>query len=138
MLTGRFVRLKFLKDNDMKKALLLMILVIGLGGCAFGTKVKESDLSRIHEGQTTKAEMAKMLGKPQATQTTSYGKDIYTWRYERTQLGVLSDTHYAQSLHVLFDKNGVVEKYRLSNNERETNIFTMHAPQIAAPPPNEW
>jgi len=116
----------------MKQFVLIMVLFI-LTGCAFGTKIKPDHLSKIRTGQTTKAEMIKMLGNPQARETISSGKDVFTWRYESMTPGLFSDTFSAQALHVLFDEQGRVEKYKQTDNTREVNIFTIDSPDIAKP-----
>jgi outer membrane protein assembly factor BamE (lipoprotein component of BamABCDE complex) len=72
------------------RLLVLSFVLIGVGlvgvGCMnyrSGTKVERSDAQQIVKGKTTRDELLKMFGPPNAVSTTPDGREQMTWSYSK-------------------------------------------------------
>ncbi len=103
--------------------LFLALLAIGLlAGCETpGQALKKSEVEKIRDGQTTKAEVDKIFGQPTQMTKSPEGRTLYY--YERfygpsTQIGTpFGDESNLLILSVLFNATGVVEKHLYSHTQ---------------------
>ena len=70
-------------------------------------------LSQIQVGETTNQEMLALFGSPMSQALDTNGKLVMTWHYVKVQSYVVTMDVKQQILSVLFDENGIVEKYSL-------------------------
>jgi outer membrane protein assembly factor BamE (lipoprotein component of BamABCDE complex) len=110
----------------MTRALTLVLLCLGLCGCAsvnkeitydYGAKnLTQENMNKIVKGKTTKQEVLALLGNPTMRQTSSWGE---TWTYTRsitkqkfnwiTGLSYDPEASKTSSLTVTFDEKGIVK-----------------------------
>jgi outer membrane protein assembly factor BamE (lipoprotein component of BamABCDE complex) len=120
----------------MKPSMLLTVLCLAaltLVGCASkGNESlrKETELSigtKLTEGQTTKAEVRKMLGSPLKTSFTDGGLEISTYEFDNVTSDAInyvpvlnwlgsSASGTKKELVILFDKGNVVQRYSMSES----------------------
>lgn len=120
----------------MKPSILLAgacLAVLTLIGCASkGNESlrKETELSigtKLTEGQTTKAEVRKMLGSPLKTSFTDGGLEISTYEFDNVTSDAInyvpvlnwlgsSASGTKKELVILFDKANVVQRYSMSES----------------------
>ena len=85
------------------------LLLVGAAGCAsVGTPMDPAVLARIKPGVTTEAEMLQWFGSPKSKTLDTTGNLVLTWYYIR-----VSSSMKQQVLSVLFNPDGIVEKYTL-------------------------
>ncbi len=111
-------------------AALLMLFV--LAGCASygGPRIAQEKLAQVKEGQTTRAQVIELLGQPFTSTLTSDGKEVFMY-YSGTarssaqnfipvvnlvQSKMNMDT---QTINVLFNKDGIVEKMTATNSKSD-------------------
>ncbi|MGE4586871.1 MAG: outer membrane protein assembly factor BamE [Mangrovibacterium sp.] len=83
-----------------------------------GNKIDFTKVARIHEGETTAAELEKLLGIPQLITEESYG---FTWTYEwNWQKG--KQCQY-ESVEVTFDPQGKVKKLTKDSWRANTRFY---------------
>lgn len=78
--------------------------------------MEAQSLSQIQVGQTTKDDMLAMFGTPMSQTLDTNGKLVMMWHYVKAQSYVVTTDVKQQMLSVLFDENGVVERYSLIDN----------------------
>jgi outer membrane protein assembly factor BamE (lipoprotein component of BamABCDE complex) len=120
----------------MKPLMLLTVLcaaALTLVGCASkGNESlrKETEFSigtKLTEGQTTKAEVRKMLGSPLKTSFTDGGLEISTYEFDNVTSDAInyvpvlnwlgsSASGTKKELVILFDKGNVVQRYSMSES----------------------
>jgi outer membrane protein assembly factor BamE (lipoprotein component of BamABCDE complex) len=120
----------------MKPLMLLTVLCVAaltLLGCASkGNESlrKETEFSigtKLTEGQTTKAEVRKMLGSPLKTSFTDGGLEISTYEFDNVTSDAInyvpvlnwlgsSASGTKKELVILFDKSNVVQRYSMSES----------------------
>lgn len=111
----------------------LIVLILNLVGCiSYGNESlrKESEASvsqKLVEGKTTKADVKQMFGSPISTSFTDSGSEI--WNYEMSKMspdlvnfvpfvGLFgsSSSGTKKLLVILYDDNGVVKKFTMSES----------------------
>ena len=122
----------------MKTLFYLCLMGIVLAGCATsGTKIEQDQISKIKEGVTTEQEVTALLGSPFSKTLTSDGKTIMMYLYTKTQtkastfipvVGLFKGgmDMKQQTLSILIDQNGKVEKYTFNDadNEIKTGLLS--------------
>lgn len=123
-------------ELTMKSSILLTVIcfaAITLTGCASkGNESlrKETEFSigtKLTEGQTTKAEVRKMLGSPLKTSFTDGGLEISTYEFDNVTSDAInyvpvlnwlgsSASGTKKELVILFDKGNVVQRYSMSES----------------------
>jgi outer membrane protein assembly factor BamE (lipoprotein component of BamABCDE complex) len=123
-------------ELTMKSSILLTVIcfaAITLTGCASkGNESlrKETEFSigtKLTEGQTTKAEVRKMLGSPLKTSFTDGGLEISTYEFDNVTSDAVnyvpvlnwlgsSASGTKKELVILFDKGNVVQRYSMSES----------------------
>ena len=107
----------------MKKSILVLCLVL-LVGCATTGNVQISDpatVSKIEEGKTTKAEVRGLVGDPTKVNFDMNKNEIWQYVYSKATakpasfipvVGIFAGgaDMSGNTLTILFDKNGVVER----------------------------
>jgi len=107
----------------MKKSILFFCLVL-MVGCATTGNVQISDpatVSKIEEGKTTKAEVRGLVGEPTKVNFDTSKNEIWEYMYTKASakpasfipvVGIFAGgaDMSGNTLTILFDKNGVVEK----------------------------
>ena len=136
---NQFVQFFFL-GSAMKPSILLTAICVTayvLVGCASkGNESlrKETELSigtKLTEGQTTKAEVRKMLGSPLKTSFTDGGLEISTYEFNNVTSDAInyipvlnwlgsSASGTKKELVVLFDKANVVQRFSMSESDVKT------------------
>jgi len=100
----------------MRKILLILVLIIGLVGCASkGTEIKQEQLNQLVRGQTTRTEMIAMFGQPVNQGFLDAGKISLKWVYVYA-VGIGGIQRF-QELVALFNEQGVLEQYFMSDNK---------------------
>lgn len=128
----------------MKARLLISLVGLLFTGCvALGNADLADDamIARIHVGETTKQQVAALLGEPtdrRSTELLGYTHEWFHYRYTVSTINPLEylflfgflvngiglpDTHY--ELHVFFDPNGTV-----TGLARQTTAYDMGGPFI--------
>jgi outer membrane lipoprotein-sorting protein len=119
----------------MKKVFILfsVVSILTIVGCASkGNESlrKETELSigsKLTEGQTTKADVRKMLGSPLKTSFTDGGLEISTYEFDNVTSDVInyvpvlnwlgsSASGTKKELVILFDRANVVQRYSMSES----------------------
>jgi outer membrane protein assembly factor BamE (lipoprotein component of BamABCDE complex) len=120
-----------MKPSTLLTAFCLAVLT--LVGCASkGNESlrKETEFSigtKLTEGQTTKAEVRKMLGSPLKTSFTDGGLEISTYEFDNVTSDAInyvpvlnwlgsSASGTKKELVILFDKGNVVQRYSMSES----------------------
>lgn len=123
-------------ELTMKSSIFLTVIcfaAITLTGCASkGNESlrKETEFSigtKLTEGQTTKAEVRKMLGSPLKTSFTDGGLEISTYEFDNVTSDAVnyvpvlnwlgsSASGTKKELVILFDKGNVVQRYSMSES----------------------
>lgn len=99
---------------------LLSFTLFNVGCASVGRKIDVDAIDKIEKGVSTQADVRALIGAPE-TITTNDGKTTYNYLYSRARAKTTSYipvvNHFAggadvqtQSLMVIFDENGVVEK----------------------------
>ena len=121
----------------MKPSLLLtasFLALLTLAGCASkGNESlrKETEVSigsKLTEGQTTKAEVRKMLGSPVRTSFTDGGLEISTYEFDNVTSDLVnyipvvnwlgsSQSGTRKELVILFDRANVVQRFLMSESK---------------------
>jgi len=101
----------------------LVVLLAFAFGCAptvmEGRKVDSAKLKEMSVGQTNKAQVEKVFGKPARVETVSPGVDKYTYTYRTTDPEWYTiDTVQRQEFEVWF-QNGVLMYYKLRSEGLE-------------------
>ncbi len=116
----------------MSRAMALLLVALASLGCASygGPRVSQEKIAQVKEGQTTRAQVIEILGSPMTSTLTSDGKEVFMY-YSGTarssaqnfipvvnlvQSKVNMDT---QSINVLFNKDGIVEKMTATNSKSD-------------------
>jgi hypothetical protein len=101
-------------------------MLVGCGTERFGANITPDTMSRIRVGQTTKAEVINLLGKPIGqTRDPGLGLDSMVFQARTVKMtSLISTDQTMQTVTVMFDRNGVV--YRISNTatDMSVNSFT--------------
>jgi hypothetical protein len=110
-------------------ALLIMLgVATGAGGCAFtrgdlGTPFKASDIAAIRQGQSSEAEIVRLLGAPDEIIRLGHGREVfhyYHYALKHATLLVFSRVNIAtDQLYVFFDAHGVVDQVLSGNHTHE-------------------
>jgi outer membrane protein assembly factor BamE (lipoprotein component of BamABCDE complex) len=115
----------------MKKITLLLTIccIAVLTGCTFssGTQVKQSDVSKIQKGVTTKQDLNNLFGAPDSSSFDSDGKEIEIWSYWKQNnsgtdyipiYGAINQKSKMTSseLKVTLNKDKIVEDYSLTES----------------------
>jgi len=101
----------------------LVVLLSFVFGCAptviEGRKVDSAKLKEMNVGQTNKAQVEKLFGKPARVETVSAGveKYIYTYRTKDPEWYTIDKTQN-QDFEVWF-QNGALRYYKLRSEGRE-------------------
>ena len=86
-----------------------------------GAYVQPGSISKIHIGETTQVETEEILGQPSIRSQNSDGTETWTWNWTETkgESGAVllvfagsSKKTVAESVHVKFENNVVVKKWR--------------------------
>ena len=119
--------------------LALLALVSGCasaGSAALKDETEASVSQKLTEGKTTKSDVRAMFGSPGSTSFTDSGLEI--WTYERAKMHAdavnfipvvdlfgTSHSGIKKQLVILFDKDGVVKRYSMSESPEtiKTGIF---------------
>ena len=104
-------------------SLILVVMVAFVFGCAptvmEGRKIDSAKFSQMSIGQTNKAKVEELFGKPAKTEMVSPGveKYIYTYREADPEWYTIDSTQ-KQDFEVWF-QNGVVQYYKLRSEGAE-------------------
>jgi hypothetical protein len=104
-------------------SLILVVMVAFVFGCAptviEGKKIDSAKFSQMSIGQTNKAKVEELFGKPAKTEMVSPGveKYIYTYREADPEWYTMESTQ-KQDFEVWF-QNGVVQYYKLRSEGQE-------------------
>lgn len=97
----------------MLKLIVCTVLAVLLCACASnGREINQEDVARIKVGTTTVSDMNRVFGPPLSQGYSSDGKLTMTWHY--VYVGPFGTDMLQQILAVLFDADGKVEKYNLT------------------------
>lgn len=132
------------EQKSCSRILTLTILLTSLAwGCTIGrlylgSELKDDPQDKIMIGATTKSEVLKIYGPPYGVQR-QYDGDVFIYRYLRsnssaldlrepvvTRLTIFSFTRIQQkadSLVILFDKDGIVKSYGFRRGTSELTGF---------------
>lgn len=111
------------------KSLIITVLIVSMLGCAsVGTRVSREDIGKIKEGETTRIQVIEILGSPPISSLTSDGKEIFTYHFSSLKMSpqnfipvvglIQSRTNMdIQMTHVLFSREGIVEKVTSTNSK---------------------
>ena len=115
------------------KKLLAVLLCLGLSGCATsGKPIAQDKVLQIKEGITTKQEVLALLGNPSSDTLNGDGKEILMYMYVNYKtrastfipvVGLMTGggDMKQQSVQILIDKTGKVEKYILTDSQTPVN-----------------
>jgi len=112
------------EDKVMKWISLVLVLLLAFAfGCAptviEGKKVDSAKLKEMSVGQTNKAKVEQVFGKPVRVETVSPGVDKYTYNYRTTDPEWYTiDTVQKQEFEVWF-QDGVLIYYKLRSEGLE-------------------
>jgi len=117
------------------RLILLLALSLLLAGCA-SSKITPSALSEIVPGQTTRGEIEKHFGRPRRTTSGSSQKTVadYLEQLELLPSGSQEYMITLRSLSVLYDRNGVVEKF-VHHESSKPVVRTVHGKAVGSPVP---
>lgn len=121
----------------MKLFIYLFFILFILSGCVSSgnqtlkTESEASITTKIVENVTTQAEIKAMFGSPYETKFTDGGLEIYTYRLDDLQsdainyvpfvnLFVTSYSGTRKELVVLFNENGTVKRFSMSESDVQT------------------
>ena len=101
--------------------MLLVAGVVVVAGCvvpagcatsAMGSKsiVDPTIVAQIKEGKTTREEVKKILGAPQAVDFTDAGNEKLVYFYSQTKIVMGNIDQKTNTLHVFLDKDGIVQR----------------------------
>jgi outer membrane protein assembly factor BamE (lipoprotein component of BamABCDE complex) len=132
------------EQKSCSRILILTILLTSLAwGCTIGrlylgSELRDDPQDKIMIGATTKSEVLKIYGPPYGVQR-QYDGDVFIYRYLRqnssaldlrepvvTRLTIFSFTRTQQkadSLVILFDKDGIVKSYGFRRGTSELTGF---------------
>jgi len=115
------------------KRIILVVLALGLLGCATsGKPIQQDKVVQIKEGVTTKEEVIALMGKPAIHTLNGDGKEIMMYTHIKANtrassfipvvgLFVSGADMKQQSLQILIGKEGKVEKYIFTDSETPMN-----------------
>lgn len=115
------------------KKFLLLVLCLGLVGCATsGKQIEQDKVSQIKEGVTTKEEVIALMGKPETHTLNGDGKELMM--YMHLNMNTRASTYIPvvglftggadmkqQSLQILIGNDGKVEKYIFTDSDSPIN-----------------
>jgi hypothetical protein len=105
----------------MRKIFLILVLVVGLTGCASrGTEIKQGQLKQLVIGQTTRIEMIAMFGQPVNQGFLEAGKLSLKWVYVYA-IGIGGIQRF-QELVALFNDKEILEKFFISDNNEGARL----------------
>jgi hypothetical protein len=98
-------------------SLVLVVMVAFVFGCApavlEGRKIDSAKISQMSIGQTNKAKVEELFGKPAKTEMVSPGVEKYIYNYrEEDPKWYSPDSIQKQNLEVVF-QNGIVQYYKM-------------------------
>ncbi len=102
---------------------LLLAFVVSCAATSFeGKKIDPAKVKQMQVGQTSAADVEKLLGQPQKIEKSSAGEDVYVYYYK------VLDKHWwtisgadQQNLEVTI-KNGAVKDYRFRQEGKEAYL----------------
>ncbi len=97
----------------MKRLLCILSLAFLVGCASSGKKMDADKLAQIQPGKTTRQEIAGWFGSPVFQGLDTNGKMSANWQYTQAQSYGFHTQMKSQILSVIFDANGVVEKFTL-------------------------
>lgn len=112
----------------LRPALILAALCAFLTSCmstnnSSGVPIDPAKVARIVRGQTTRAEVEALLGKPESTVLVGDGKRMMAYAYSemnmRAGFGGVKGTTRTQTLQIYLSKEGVVEDYEFNDSARD-------------------
>ncbi len=123
----------------MKKFLAVLICLVLIGCATTGTRIELEKVKQIKEGITTQEEVIELMGKPFMQNLTSDGKIIMLYQYTKVKNRATNFIPVAnilaggmdmtqQTLQILIDKNGVVEKYIVTDTNSPINSGLFNTP----------
>jgi outer membrane protein assembly factor BamE (lipoprotein component of BamABCDE complex) len=127
---------------NCNKLLGCLAVVAVLGGCASAgnetlrAETESSVQQKIVQGKSTKADVKSSFGSPLKTSFTDSGLEIWTYEFSKVSADAISyvpivslfgatSSGTKKELVVLFDSNGVVKKYSMSESDvkQKTGVF---------------
>ena len=118
----------------MKLRLLLIIPVLLFSACTTGKKADPLDLSAIHVGQTTEADLTRLLGGPTGSGKDYQGRRMLTWDYLHVRssakamipvVGMFTDNSVTQQLlKISLDEKGLVASTNLNEEKSQETMFS--------------
>jgi len=123
----------------VKKFLAVLICLVLIGCATTGTRIELEKVKQIKEGITTQEEVIELMGKPFMQNLTSDGKIIMLYQYTKVKNRATNFIPVAnilaggmdmtqQTLQILIDKNGVVEKYIVTDTNSPINSGLFNTP----------
>ena len=125
----------------MKRMTLLLVLLVGLAGCATATHrsgnanlalmTRDEINEWIVKGKTTQQEIIDWIGNPTTTSVSSTDAgDFEVWTYSyvestaRVAFGTVKSAANVRSLMITFGQDGTVSNYTFSANTSGMNTMT--------------
>lgn len=114
----------------MRRAAIVLALILISGCASSGTKVSESQIQEIKKGQTTYSEVLNIMGKPDMISRTSDGTRVATYEYAHTQVDGKTFIPFAgafigggstevKTVEITFDANNVVKDYTVTEGQQD-------------------
>ena len=117
--------------------LVLVAIVIGLSACAstgnekIRTETESSIAQKFTKGVTTKAQVKESLGAADSTSFTDNGNEIWKYTHLKSTAKAVNFIPFVnlfaagadnekKEIVILFDKNGVIQNYTMSESQGET------------------
>lgn len=126
--------------------LLAIAILLFVAACAtVGRKIDQSQVEQIHKGDTTKADVLRMLGKPDQITNDGTGVEIYQYMYSKATvkgatfipiIGAFAGGANIENemVQVTFDPNGIVKNVFTSHGATESSMYG-GSPKRTIPPP---
>ncbi len=106
---------------DMKKAAVLVVILVLAGCVATGRNFGVSGVKGIHNKTTTRSQVQEMFGLPYMTGIDN-GSETWIYNYNRIDTSGRTQT---KNLYIIFDKEGVVTSHTFSTSFPEEMSVTM-------------
>ena len=110
-----------MKGMDMKKAALLIAVMLFAGCVATGRNFEVSGVKAIQNKLTTRSQVQEMFGLPYMTGIDNASE---TWIYNYNRIDTSGRTQ-TKNLYIIFDKEGVVTSHTFSTSFPEEMSVTM-------------
>lgn len=126
--------------------LISLLAAVLLTACAaVGHKIDQSQVEQIHKGDTTKADVLKMLGKPDQITNDGNGLESYQYMYAKVTpkgatfvpiVGLFAGGANVENemVQVTFDSNGIVKNIFTTRGAIESSMYG-GSPKRTIPPP---